>query len=82
MDQRTVITGIGIISPLGLDSKTTWKALLAGKSGVKRITSFDTDSFIFLFTLEMLCFLNFSNIISDYFLLSFKRFDFLRKINK
>jgi len=45
MDQRTVITGIGIISPLGLDSKTTWKALLAGKSGVKRITSFDTDSF-------------------------------------
>ena len=45
MDQKIVITGIGIISPLGLDSKTTWDSLLAGKSGVKRITSFDTDSF-------------------------------------
>ncbi len=36
-----VITGIGAITPLGLDRDSTWQALLAGKSGVGPITSFD-----------------------------------------
>ena len=40
---RVVITGVGVVSPLGLDSKTTWKGLLAGKSGVGRVTAFDPD---------------------------------------
>jgi 3-oxoacyl-[acyl-carrier-protein] synthase II len=43
LKRRIVITGIGAISPLGLDMDTTWINLLAGKSGVRRITSFNTD---------------------------------------
>ncbi len=45
MTTRVVVTGIGIISPLGLDRKTTWDGLLAGRSGVGQITSFDTEGF-------------------------------------
>ena len=44
MDSRVVITGIGIVSPVGLDRETTWRNLLAGKSGVDRITAFDAES--------------------------------------
>ena len=43
MTIRVVITGIGVISPLGLTRETTWEGLLAGKSGIDRITSFDLD---------------------------------------
>ncbi len=43
MNNRVVVTGIGIISPVGLDRQTTWNSLLAGKSGVDRITLFDPD---------------------------------------
>ncbi|MBI2936042.1 MAG: beta-ketoacyl-ACP synthase II [Chloroflexi bacterium] len=42
---RVVVTGIGIISPLGLDTASTWQALLSGESGVARITAFDPTSF-------------------------------------
>ena len=45
MTSRIVITGIGIISPVGLNRATTWKNLLAGKSGIGHITSFDTEGF-------------------------------------
>ena len=45
MTTRVVVTGIGIISPLGLDRKTTWGGLLVGRSGVGQITSFDTEGF-------------------------------------
>ncbi|MCH7554265.1 MAG: beta-ketoacyl-ACP synthase II [Chloroflexi bacterium] len=45
MDHRVAVTGIGIVSPLGLDTASTWKALLAGKSGVDRITGFDPEEF-------------------------------------
>ncbi len=45
MSSRVVITGIGIVSPVGLDRATTWKSLLAGKSGIDHISSFDTDGF-------------------------------------
>ena len=40
-----MVTGLGVVGPLGLDSETTWKNLLAGKSGVDRIASFDTEGF-------------------------------------
>ena len=45
MSHRVVITGIGMISPLGLDTAATWKALLAGTSGVAPITGFDTTGY-------------------------------------
>jgi 3-oxoacyl-[acyl-carrier-protein] synthase II len=36
-----VITGVGLVSPLGIGTEPTWKALVAGQSGVTRITHFD-----------------------------------------
>lgn len=41
MGNRVLITGINVISSLGLDLQTSWENLLAGKSGVKKITLFD-----------------------------------------
>lgn len=38
--RRVVITGLGMVSPLGADLKTTWRNLLANKSGIRRITEF------------------------------------------
>jgi len=40
--RRVVVTGLGAISSLGLDVKTIWQAILAGKSGVRLIDHFDT----------------------------------------
>jgi 3-oxoacyl-[acyl-carrier-protein] synthase II len=39
--RRAVITGLGLITPLGLDLPSVWEALRAGRGGVRRITSFD-----------------------------------------
>lgn len=38
---RVVVTGIGAVTPLGLDMKTTWEGLVAGRSGIANITLFD-----------------------------------------
>jgi 3-oxoacyl-[acyl-carrier-protein] synthase II len=43
--RRAVITGLGAVTPLGLDARTTWEAAVAGKSGVGFIESFDASSF-------------------------------------
>lgn len=43
MNHRVVVTGLGVISPLGLDVPTMWEALIAGKSGVDNITLFDPE---------------------------------------
>lgn len=43
--ERVVITGIGIISPLGNDVHTFWNGLVEGKSGVSPIEAFDTTSY-------------------------------------
>lgn len=40
--RRVVVTGLGMLSPLGNDVETTWKNILAGKSGVNLIENFDT----------------------------------------
>jgi 3-oxoacyl-[acyl-carrier-protein] synthase II len=40
---RIAVTGIGAVSPLGLDAPTTWSAALAGQSGIDWISAFDTE---------------------------------------
>ena len=41
MSRRVVITGVGLLSTLGIGTEPTWKGLLMGRSGVARITSFN-----------------------------------------
>ena len=41
--RRVVITGIGMITSLGLDVSSTWSSIIAGKSGIKKITHFDAS---------------------------------------
>ncbi len=42
---RVVVTGIGAVTPIGNDAKTTWEGMKAGKNGVGFITRFDTEEF-------------------------------------
>ena len=42
---RVVVTGLGMVSPLGLDVPSSWKNLLAGESGTGPITLFDPEHF-------------------------------------
>jgi 3-oxoacyl-[acyl-carrier-protein] synthase II len=41
--RRVVVTGLGLVTPLGGDVETTWNNLIAGKSGIAAITRFDTS---------------------------------------
>jgi 3-oxoacyl-[acyl-carrier-protein] synthase II len=41
--KRVAVTGIGAVTPIGNDAKSTWKAAVAGRSGIDWIRSFDTD---------------------------------------
>ena len=43
--RRVVVTGLGMLSPVGNTSEESWKALLAGKSGICTIEHFDTSAF-------------------------------------
>jgi 3-oxoacyl-[acyl-carrier-protein] synthase II len=43
--RRVVITGVGMITPLGIGVEQSWNGLLAGRSGIKKITQFDAANF-------------------------------------
>jgi 3-oxoacyl-[acyl-carrier-protein] synthase II len=43
--RRVVVTGLGMVTPLGMNVQDSWKAIVAGKSGVKNITHFDASLF-------------------------------------
>lgn len=43
--KRVVITGLSMITPLGIGVKGSWESLIAGRSGIKRITQFDSSNF-------------------------------------
>lgn len=45
MRRRVVITGVGVVTPIGLDAETFWENLLAGRSGVGVITAFDASEY-------------------------------------
>ena len=51
--RRVVITGVGMVSSLGLSVDTSWEALLAGESGVNEITLFDTTDYPVHFACEL-----------------------------
>jgi len=44
-DRRVVVTGLGLITPLGTGIEKNWEALMAGRSGVGLITRFDTSDY-------------------------------------
>ncbi|MBZ0089743.1 MAG: beta-ketoacyl-[acyl-carrier-protein] synthase II, partial [Thermoanaerobaculia bacterium] len=43
--RRVVVSGVGLVSPLGIGTRETWEALLAGRSGVGPITHFDASTY-------------------------------------
>jgi 3-oxoacyl-[acyl-carrier-protein] synthase II len=53
MKRRVVVTGMGMITPVGNDVATTWRSLIEGKSGTAPITKFDASKFPVRFAAEV-----------------------------
>ncbi|HAF24242.1 MAG TPA: beta-ketoacyl-[acyl-carrier-protein] synthase II [Blastocatellia bacterium] len=53
MSRRVVVTGLGLITPVGNSVEATWSALMSGQSGVDYIKKFDTDRFSVKFAAEV-----------------------------
>ena len=53
MSGRVYATGAGVVSPVGLDTSSTWASLVNGTSGVERITAFDPEGFDTTFAAEV-----------------------------
>jgi 3-oxoacyl-[acyl-carrier-protein] synthase II len=53
MKRRVVVTGMGVITPVGNDVATTWRSLIEGKSGTAPITKFDATNFPVKFAAEV-----------------------------
>ncbi len=45
MSRRVVVTGVGLLTPLGIGTEATWGGIRAGKTGIGRITQFDASAF-------------------------------------
>ena len=45
MTNKIVVTGIGLITPLGLDRESTWKSITLAKNGIRKIKSFDPEPY-------------------------------------
>ena len=43
--RRVVVTGVGAVTPLGLDVETTWKGIIEGKSGIGPLTRVNADEY-------------------------------------
>ena len=51
--ERVVITGLGVLCPVGQDMDSTWQALIHGQSGIDYITLFDAGDFVTRFAGEV-----------------------------